>query len=68
MFRSVPDIHDRVIAVVIEGDRAAVRFVASSELPGRSFQMQLMTLLRFKDGRIVEDDTVFDTGGRPCEK
>jgi len=67
LFSSVPDIKDRVVNVIIEGDRAAVRFVSSSELPGKSFRMQLVTLLRFRDGRIIEDDTIFDNGGRACE-
>jgi ketosteroid isomerase-like protein len=67
LFRSFPDIQDRIVTVVIEGDRAAVRFVSSSNLQSRAFRMQLVTLLRFKHGRIIEDDTLFDTGGRPCE-
>jgi hypothetical protein len=30
-------------------------------------RFELMTYFRFGDGLIVEDDTIFDTQGRPCE-
>ena len=66
MFQSVPDIRDDVVSVVIEGDQAAVRFVSSAGAP-EPFRIELMTYFKFKDGLIVEDDTIFDTKGRPCE-
>jgi ketosteroid isomerase-like protein len=68
MFRAFPDIRDDVDTIVIDGDRAAVRFVSSSHTPGGNFRLKLMTFFRFKGGRIIEDDTVFDTGGRACEE
>lgn len=67
IFRAFPDIRDDVISVVIDGDRASVRFVTSSGSPGNEFYFELMTFFRFSAGRIIEDDTVFDTRGRPCE-
>jgi AraC family transcriptional regulator len=30
-------------------------------------RLELMTYFRFGDGLIVEDNTIFDTQGRPCE-
>jgi ketosteroid isomerase-like protein len=68
MFRAFPDIRDDVDTIIIDGDRAAVRFVSSSRTPGGSFRVKLMTFFRFSGGRIVEDDTVFDTNGRACEE
>jgi len=68
MFRAFPDIRDDVDTIIIDGDRAAVRFVSSSRTPGGSFRVKLMTFFRFSGGRIVEDDTVFDTSGRACEE
>jgi hypothetical protein len=68
MFRAFPDIRDEVDAIIIQGDHAAVRFVSSSGAPGRGFRLKLMTIFRFSAGRIIEDDTVFDTGGRACEE
>ena len=68
MFRAFPDIRDDVDTIIIDGDRAAVRFVSSSRTPGGSFRVKLMTFFPFSGGRIVEDDTVFDTNGRACEE
>lgn len=68
MFRAFPDIRDEVDTIVIDGDRAAVRFVSSSHAPGGTFRLKLMTFFRFDGGRIIEDDTVFDTSGRACEE
>jgi ketosteroid isomerase-like protein len=68
MFRAFPDIRDDVDTIIIDGDRAAVRFVSSSHTPGGNFRLKLMTFFRFSGGRIIEDDTVFDTSGRACEE
>jgi predicted ester cyclase len=68
MFRAFPDIRDDVDTIIIKGDRAAVRFVSSSRVLGGSFRLKLMTIFRFSGGRIIEDDTIFDTGGRACEE
>jgi hypothetical protein len=62
MFRALPDIRDDVGTIVIEGDRAGVRFASSSRTPG--FYLMLMTFFRFRGGRIIEDDTIFNTSGR----
>jgi ketosteroid isomerase-like protein len=68
MFRAFPDIRDDVETIIIEGDRAAVRFLSSSRTPGGGFRLKLMTFFRFSGGRIIEDDTIFDTGGRACDE
>jgi hypothetical protein len=67
IFRTFPDIRDDV-DIIIKGDRAAVRFVSSSRALGEGFRLKLMTIFRFSRGRIIEDDTIFDTGGRACEE
>lgn len=67
IFREYPDIQDRVDTVIIEGDRAAVRFTSQSHVPGKEFTLKLMTFLRLGDQGILEDDTLFDTKGRPCD-
>jgi len=68
LFRAFPDIRDDVEAIVIEGDRAAVRFVSSIRAPRGGFPLKLTTFFRFSGGRIIEDDTIFDTSGRACEE
>jgi ketosteroid isomerase-like protein len=65
LFKTYPDIRDTVETIVSQGDRVAVRFTAASSSGGIS--MTIHTFLRVRDGRIVEDDSVFDAGGRPCE-
>ena len=67
LFAAFPDIRDDVISIVIDGDQAAVRFTSSSDAPEHKFRLELMTYFRFGDRLIVEDDTIFDTQGRPCE-
>ena len=67
MFKTFPDIRDDVISIVIDAERAVVRFTSSSDAPEHKFRFELMTYFRFDDGLIVEDDTIFDTRGRPCE-
>lgn len=65
LFEAMPDIRDDVESVVIQGDRGAVHFRSRSEAAG--LDLEIMTFFRFEDGLIVEDHTVFDAGGRPCE-
>ena len=67
IFRAYPDIRDDVISLIVDGNQASVRFVTSSTSPGNQFHFELMTFFRFSAGRIIEDDTVFDAAGRPCE-
>jgi ketosteroid isomerase-like protein len=68
LFREFPDIRDEVVSIVVDGEQAAVRFMTSSDHGGNEFHFELMTFFRFREGRIVEDATIFDTKGRPCEE
>ena len=67
IFQAFPDIRDDIETVVIDKDKAAVRFMSSGGKGSSAFQFELMTFFRFSGGRIVEDDTIFDTQGRQCE-
>ena len=67
LFEAHPDVQDVVDVVVARGDRVAIKFEAVSNAGPRPMRLSLMTFLRFRDGLIVEDHTLFDTGGRPCE-
>ena len=67
LFHAFPDIQDVADTIIIEGDRAAVRFTAVSHVPGKAFTLKLVTFFRFSAEGILEDDTVFDPGNRPCE-
>jgi ketosteroid isomerase-like protein len=66
IFAAVPDATVDVREYVVQGDRVAVRFSLRSQLPGRSFELQLMDFFTVRDGLIVRDDGMFDNRGRPC--
>ena len=68
LFRDAPGIEDEVTNVVVDGNHVAVQFVARVRKPDGSiaFEVPLANFLTVEDGRIVRDDTYFDTKGRPC--
>ena len=66
LFTEFPDIRDTVQDLVVEGDRIAVRFVATSRTHDLALPIQAM--IQVRDGLIVRDDALFDTGGRPCQR
>lgn len=65
LFAEFPDIRDELESVVAEGDLVAVRFTAISS-QGELF-VPIQAMLRVRDGLIVSDDALFDTGGKPGE-
>lgn len=67
LFDGHPDVRDIVDVMIVEGDRVAIRFRAVSQSGGRTLDLPIMSVLRFDRGLIVEDDTIFDTGGQPCD-
>lgn len=68
LFQAFPEITDDVTSIVVEGERVAVQFTARSRKPDGSyaFEVPLANFLVVRHGRIVRDDTYFDTHGRPC--
>mgnify|MGYP002651162225 CR=1 FL=1 len=67
LFDGHPDVQDVVDVMVAEGDYVAIRFHAVAESGPLPMRLPLMSFLRFRHGLIIEDDTVFNTGGRACE-
>jgi uncharacterized protein (TIGR02246 family) len=65
LFAEFPDIRDDVERIIAEGDMVAVRFTATSRKGALALPIQ--TMLRVRGGLIVNDDTLFDAGGRPCQ-
>lgn len=65
LFAAYPDIRDQIEVMVVEGDRVAVRFVATSRSGGLTMPVQAM--IRVRNGLIVEDNSVFDADGEPCQ-
>ncbi|MBV8158916.1 MAG: nuclear transport factor 2 family protein [Dyella sp.] len=67
LFERFPDIRDEVQDMVVDGDRVAVRFVATSGKGGAVLSLPIATFLTVKHGLIQTDDSMFDTAGRACE-
>lgn len=65
LFTAYPDIRDDVQQMVVEGEVVAVRFVAVSRTGDLTLPIQAM--IRVRNGLIVDDAAIFDTGGKPCE-
>jgi ketosteroid isomerase-like protein len=68
LFRDAPGIEDEVTNFVVNGNHVAVQFIARVRKPDGSiaFEAPLANFLTVEHGRIVRDDTYFDTKGRPC--
>lgn len=66
IFALAPDAFDDVQEYVVQGDRVAVRFVVRGAIGGHPFSIPLMDFFTIRDGLIVEDDAIFDNGGRTC--
>ena len=68
LFRDAPGIENEVTNFVVDGNRVAVQFIARVRKPDGSiaFEVPLANFLTIERGRIVRDDTYFDTKGRPC--
>ena len=67
LFAASPDVHDELIDVVAAADIVAVRFVSRGHIAGHPFELEIADFFRLRGGLIVEDDTIFDNGGRACE-
>ena len=68
LFHDVPTIEDEVTNFVVDGNHVAVQFIARARKPDGSiaFAVPLANFLTVENGRIVRDDTYFDSKGRPC--
>lgn len=65
LFEAFPDIVDQVEIMVTEGQHVAVRFTAVSR--ATDMRLPIQATLRVRDGLIVEDHSIFDTGSKPCQ-
>ena len=68
LFRDAPGLENQVTNVVVDGSHVAVQFIARVRNPDGSiaFEVPLANFLTVEHGRIVRDDTYYDTKGRPC--
>ncbi len=68
LFRDAPGLESEMTNIVVDGSHVAVQFIARVRKPDGSiaFEVPLANFLTVQGGRIVRDDTYFDTKGRPC--
>jgi ketosteroid isomerase-like protein len=66
LFKAFPDIRDDIDSMIANEDRVAVRFTARSSAGSEPLALRIMTFLTVRDGHITQDDSLFDTKGRPC--
>lgn len=64
-FDNIPDVHDAVGNVIVEGDRGAVEFIASwlqptKDDPNARGNLRIASFITVKGGLIVQDITYFD--------
>lgn len=66
IFAFAPDAVDNVQEYIVQGDRVAVRFSLRGTMCGHSFSVPLMNFFTVRNGLIINDDGIFDNGGRAC--
>lgn len=56
-----PDLHDEVTGLYPSGDKVTVEFIATGSMSDSiSFKLPIVSVLTFKDGKIVRDATYYD--------
>lgn len=59
-YKSVPDIHDAVQHIFVDGNVAVVEFVSTGTMNGQKFSLPICTVLTVEDGLVVRDNTYYD--------
>jgi len=59
-YRSVPDIHDSVQRIVVEGNMAVVEFVSTGTINGEQFTLPICAVLTIENGQVIRDNTYYD--------
>jgi ketosteroid isomerase-like protein len=56
-----PDLHDEVVGLYPSGDKVTVEFIATGSTGDSiSFRLPIVSVLTFKNGKIVRDATYYD--------
>jgi hypothetical protein len=51
---------DKIVLIVAENDLVAIKFIRMGEVEGKSFSVDAMQFMRFKNGKIAEIWEVYD--------
>ncbi|MEL6379582.1 MAG: nuclear transport factor 2 family protein [Pseudomonadota bacterium] len=65
MFDQIPDIHDRLEKVIVDGNDVAVTFTATGTINGQTFAMPIAAFLTFEGNQIATDHVFFDADVTP---
>lgn len=61
MQKMFPDLHDEVVGLYPSGDKVTVEFIATGSMGDSvSFRLPIVSVLTFKDGKIIRDATYYD--------
>jgi ketosteroid isomerase-like protein len=56
-----PDLHDEVVGMYPSGDKVTIEFIATGNMEDSiSFKLPIVSVLTFKDGKIIRDATYYD--------
>ena len=66
IFATFPHIQAEILETVVEGDRVSARVLLKSADPNMRFELPIANFFTVRDGLIIRDEGLFDTGGRPC--
>jgi ketosteroid isomerase-like protein len=56
-----PDLHDEVVGLYPSGDKVTIEFIATGSMNDSiSFKLPIVSVLTFKDGKIIRDATYYD--------
>jgi len=53
-------VEDKIVHIVSENDLVAIRFIRMGEVEGKSFSIDIMQFMQFKNGKIAEIWEVYD--------
>ena len=59
-YRSIPDIHDAVQHIYVQGNIACVEFVSTGTMNGQKFSLPICTVLTIENGLVTRDNTYYD--------
>jgi hypothetical protein len=59
-YASVPDIHDAVQNIYVQGNIACVEFISTGTMNGQKFSLPICTVLTIENGLVIRDNSYYD--------
>jgi ketosteroid isomerase-like protein len=66
LFSQLPQVHDEVRTLIVNGDEGAVEFISTWGADGKApaGRLEIATFFKFKNGKIISDISYFDVPSR----